>query len=208
MKLSEPATAITDYLLAVELLVLGSLLAVSSSHMPVRLWAASFILMALAAVAGGTFHARRFVLDTTSLQALWNTVRIGIALSFGLLLAASAMSAPGVLGSTLLPAGVAAVFVSLRGSSMPSERGWNRTIRTVAILLPTLPLLLLVQLLSSGSPAGTWLLAGSLVASGAVAIQRSKIKIHRHFNHNDMFHVAMMAGYYFFYRGGLLLRDR
>lgn len=156
MKLSEPTTAITDYLLAVELLVLGSLLAGSSSHMPVRLLAASFLTMALAAIAGGTFHARRFVLDTSSLQALWNAVRIGIVLSFGLLVAAGAMSAPDVLGS----------------------------------------------------PAGTWLLAGSLVTSGAIAIQRSRIRIHRHFNHNDMFHVAMMAGYYFLYRGGLLLRDR
>lgn len=208
MKLSEPTTAATDYILAVELFLLGAMLAGSSSQLSVRLWAASFLVMAVAAIAGGTFHAGRFAFGAPSLQALWNSARIGIALSFGLLLAAGAASTSGVLRWILLPASAVVVFMSPRGFSTPSERGWNKSNKTIAILLLALAVLCLIQLLNSRSPAGMWILAGGLITSAGIAVQHARIMIHRHFNHNDLFHVMMMAAYYLWYRGGLLLRDQ
>jgi len=208
VRLSEPTTAITDYILGVELLLLGSLLAGSSSQISVRLWAASFLVMAVAAIAGGTFHAGRFTFHASLLQRLWNSAGIGIALSSGLLLAAGAMSASGVLRSMLLPASVVVAIMISRGFSTPSGQPWKTTTKTVVVLFLALFVLLLIHLLKNGSPAGIWILAGSLIAGAAIGIQRAGLMIHRRFNHNDLFHVVMMAAYYVLYRGGLLLRDQ
>ena len=208
MKLSEPTTAITDYMLAVELLLLGSLLAGSSTQASVRLWAASFFVMGVAATAGGIFHAGRFSFGASLLQHLWNSVRIGIALSFGLLLVAGAMSTSGVRQSILFAASVLAALVIRRGSSSPSDQARRMTIKGVAILLVLAPALVTIQLLHNGVTAGIWILIGGLIAGGAIAMRRARITIHHKFNHNDLFHVVMMAAYYVLYRGGLLLRDR
>lgn len=207
MRLSEPTTAVTDFFLAIELLLLGSLLAGSSSQVSVSLWAASFLVMAVAAIAGGTFHAGRFTFDSPSLRALWNSVRIGIAVSFGLLLAAGAVSTFGVLRSILLPAGVLVAFMRPRRLFPPSGRGRNKAIRIVAILLLALTVVSLIQLRDNQSSAGIWILSGGVITSAAIAIQRARVTFHPQFNHNDLFHVIMMAAYYFLYRGGLLLRD-
>ena len=57
-------------------------------------------------------------------------------------------------------------------------------------------------------PGSTWLIAGVAVSVVAAVIQARRIAPHRHFNHNDLFHVVQMAALYLFYRGGALLVDR
>ncbi len=42
----------------------------------------------------------------------------------------------------------------------------------------------------------------------AALAQASGVALHRHFNHNDLYHVIQMAALYAFYRGGALLVDR
>ena len=207
MKLSEPTSAVTDFILAVELFLLGALLAGGSSELSARLWAASFLVMGGAAVAGGTFHARRFAMDARSLQALRHASRVGIALSFGLLLAAGAASASGVLRAILFPASAVVVVMSPRGIYLPSERGWTTTNKAVAVVVGALAVLCLIGLLHRPSPAGMWILAGGLVTGAGIAVQQAGVRMLRHFNHNDLFHVMMMVAYYLWYRAGLLLRD-
>ena len=57
-------------------------------------------------------------------------------------------------------------------------------------------------------PGSTWLIAGVAVSVVAAVIQARRVAPHRHFNHNDLFHVVQMAALYCFYRGGMLLVDR
>ncbi len=57
-------------------------------------------------------------------------------------------------------------------------------------------------------PRGRWTAAGVAVSFAAAAVQQSGLALHRHFNHNDLYHVIQMGGLYLLYRGGLLLRDR
>ena len=53
-----------------------------------------------------------------------------------------------------------------------------------------------------------WLIAGVLVSLVAGIVQARRLALHRHFNHNDLYHVIQMAALYAFYRGGTLLVDR
>ncbi len=45
----------------------------------------------------------------------------------------------------------------------------------------------------------------TLVGAG---VQASGFTLHRHFNHNDLYHVIQMAATVMLYRGALLARDR
>jgi hypothetical protein len=58
------------------------------------------------------------------------------------------------------------------------------------------------------APGTTWLIAGVLVSLVAGIVQARRLAPHRHFNHNDFYHVIQMAALYAFYRGGALLADR
>jgi hypothetical protein len=42
----------------------------------------------------------------------------------------------------------------------------------------------------------------------AGALQHFRVAPHRHFNHNDLYHVVQLAAVVLFYRGGLLLAAR
>lgn len=53
----------------------------------------------------------------------------------------------------------------------------------------------------------SWLIGGVLVTLVGGIIQARRIGLHRHFNHNDAFHVVQMVALYAFYRGGVALVD-
>lgn len=57
-------------------------------------------------------------------------------------------------------------------------------------------------------PGMAWLIVGVLVSLAAGIVQARRLALHRHFNHNDLYHVIQMAALYAFYRGGALLVDR
>jgi hypothetical protein len=52
-----------------------------------------------------------------------------------------------------------------------------------------------------------WIIASILVAFGGAIVQQSGFALHKHFNHNDIFHVIQMGGMYLLYRGALVLKD-
>ena len=56
--------------------------------------------------------------------------------------------------------------------------------------------------------ASAWLVAGVLISTFGGLVQSRRVAIHRHFNHNDLFHVIQMVALYLFFRGGALLVDR
>ena len=57
------------------------------------------------------------------------------------------------------------------------------------------------------SPASPWLVGAVLVSLVAGVIQVRRIAVHRHFNHNDVYHVIQAIALFLFYRGGALLVD-
>jgi hypothetical protein len=57
-------------------------------------------------------------------------------------------------------------------------------------------------------PGASWLIAGVAVSLVAGVVQARTLALHRHFNHNDLFHLIQMVALYLFYRGGAMLVDR
>jgi hypothetical protein len=46
-----------------------------------------------------------------------------------------------------------------------------------------------------------WMLAGVAVSVAAALVQASGFALHRHFNHNDLYHVIQAGAMLLFYRG-------
>jgi hypothetical protein len=53
------------------------------------------------------------------------------------------------------------------------------------------------------SPFAVWLIIGVVISFVAAGIQQSGLSLHRHFNHNDLYHVVQMVGLWFLYRSVL-----
>lgn len=51
----------------------------------------------------------------------------------------------------------------------------------------------------------SWLRKGILVSAIGIALMVAKVSFHKHFNHNDIYHVIQMVGLWCFYRGALFL---
>jgi len=58
------------------------------------------------------------------------------------------------------------------------------------------------------APGMGWLVAGVAVSLVALLVQVRRIAFHRHFNHNDLYHVIDMVALYVFFRGAVQLVDR
>ncbi len=53
----------------------------------------------------------------------------------------------------------------------------------------------------------TWLWRAIVITLGGLAIQQSGCGLHRHMNHNDLYHLVQMAGLYCLYRGAASLHE-
>jgi hypothetical protein len=156
--ITEPATMLTDYLLSLVSLFFFFRLRQSDrfqSEISVRLWAIGFLLSALAATVGGTFHGFALYFSASTSKALWN-------ITVFLLGSCSAFMVAGTLTASI----------------------------------------------DRRSATAKWLLTGLAFSMAGLILLASGLALHKHFNHNDIYHSVQVFGLYFFYRGVLLLRDR
>ena len=101
MMITEPATLVTDYLLAAAGITFAILtFRLNSSHRAMALWILAFTCSAVAALAGGTVHGFRNYLGAGLEKGLWD-----IAMSF--------------IGATAAFLISAAIVSSLRRKEMP-----------------------------------------------------------------------------------------
>src|SRR5262245_10404269 len=150
MRITEPTTMITDYLLALA----GTIFAIltfrmHSSHRAVIFWILAFASGALAALLGGSFHGFKSHLSPSTAKSLWDFAMILIGMCTAFLIAASLASS---LGSTELE-------------------------------------------------HVKWIRAGLIISAIGFAIQKIGWDIHPHFNHNDLYHVIQIVGFWCFYEG-------
>jgi hypothetical protein len=156
MNFSEPVTAVTDYALGAASCYFGfSLLrAAPGKSIPVRLWSIGFFALALAAFAGGTYHALRAAADAALLRSMWNITMFSIG-------ATGAFMVAGVMASSI------------------RKKDESRK----------------------------WLLGGMWMTLAGFVVQQSGVRLHMHFNHNDIFHIVQIGALYLFFRGASLLDD-
>jgi len=53
-----------------------------------------------------------------------------------------------------------------------------------------------------------WFVWGILVLAVGAMVQVGGVSLHEHFNHNDLYHVIQMLGFYLFFRGACTMKDR
>lgn len=203
MKLAEPATTITDYLLsaltfffAILLIREGNLKDQSS----ILFWGAAFFAIATAALTGGTFHGFHGM-PSLIRSALWKITVFSIGLSC-LLMLSGTVFASSLSSQKWIYALILLNFLGFAGWMIFRSEYKYVVFNSLIAMFGVLALLIYYQ------PPGTkWILLGVLVSFGAAGIQRSGLSLHKHFNHNDLYHMIQMSAMYLFYRGAMLLRD-
>ena len=209
MRITEPMTMLTDYVLGALALVLALRLyaaASASGQLTIRLWAFGFVMTAVAAFVGGTYHGFIQMIPPGASRVLWKITLISTGFGSASLFGAAVLAAAvGPLQWALLAIVVLKLLVFLevvltRDNFLLVVIDYGSALLAILVaawfLKPT-----------GITPAAGWLAAGVGVSVVAGAIQAFRLAPHPRFNHNDLFHVVQMAAIYCLYRGGLLLRD-
>jgi hypothetical protein len=211
MTISEPATLITDYLLA---LLTGALAyrlwhaaraADEANHKETgrlrRWWVAAFAATAVAGAAGGTVHGFQHVLAPRASGLVWLlTLESLIAAGFA------------VVGAAILFAGLSASMsaraIALAAALFVGYGLWvvSNPLFLWAIVAYAAAFVVLIALRLRAGPldaGGRLLVAGVGVSIVAAVIQQSGWSLHRYFNHNDLYHVVQAVAIWLLYRAAM-----
>lgn len=209
MRITEPMTMVTDYVMGALAFVLAMRLvgdATAGRQLSGRLWAAALVMTAVAAFLGGTCHGFIQWMPGAAGRALWKATLLATGIGSACLLAAAVTAATaGALQRALLAVVVVKLLVYVW--TIATKDHFALVIADYGTALLAVALAAWFIRPSGLTPATWWITGGVAVAAVAGAIQRARVSPHVHFNHNDLFHVVQMASLYLLYRGGLLLRD-
>ncbi|MDH5647438.1 MAG: hypothetical protein OEZ01_15620 [Candidatus Heimdallarchaeota archaeon] len=204
VKITEPMTMITDYIIAIYTVILIFLLLETSVLTSTALWIISLAFLCVGAVLGGTDHGFQDNFTEKTIYRIKQATYlcIGMASLFMLL---------GTIYSSISNEIVIIVFVAI--SIIKSMifiyniRSKNQFKYVIIEYAPSMVLVLIFKIYSLivwNDPSSIWIIIGVIISFISAAIQASKFSLHKHFNHNDIYHVVQMIGIYFFYKGILL----
>ena len=209
MKLHEPMTTITDYILAVLTLVFAvSLFQVAQfdQQTSVWLWGAGFVASSLAAIFGGTTHGFYPYFGRTMQVGIWKLTVYAIGLSTSFMLAGviiASISVPLRQWAMMLMVAKTIIYMAW----MAKHDDFRYVIYDYVLAMVIALFLQVVSATQWQSPSAFWIISGIVVSFIGAGVQQSGFKLHKHFNHNDLYHVIQMISFYLLYRGGLLLID-
>jgi hypothetical protein len=209
VRITEPMTMMTDYAMGALAFVLAMRLATDATagrQLSGRLWAAAFVMTAVAAFLGGTYHGFIQWMPAAGGRAMWKATLLATGIGSACLLAAAVVAAT---AGPLQRALIALVVVKLAAYawSAATKDSFLLVIADYGTALVAVMLAAWFIRPSGLTPATWWITAGVAVAVAAGVIQAAHVAPHVRFNHNDLFHVVQMVSLYLLYRGGLLLRD-
>ncbi|HUP62816.1 MAG TPA: hypothetical protein VNA69_20615 [Thermoanaerobaculia bacterium] len=190
MSVHEPMTLATDYLLCIVASVFAARL-----WRPFRLWALAFLFTAAASLLGGTYHGFVHVLTPLAASALWKATVYSVGLASFFLLA----------GSGRALAVVAAIKLVVFATWMITHDEFLWVIADYGTTLILVGAVQLVAWIKRRAPSARWVLGSILVSVIGAVVQQQELALHRHFNHNDLYHVIQMVALWLLYRGGALM---
>jgi hypothetical protein len=209
VRITEPMTMITDYVMGALAFVLAMRLLTAAGagrQLSVQLWAAALVMTAAGAFLGGTYHGFIEVMPGSAGRAMWKATLLATGLGSACLLAAAVTaSTAGALQRLLV--GVVVLKLAVYVWTITTKDDFTLVIADYGTALIAVLLAAWFIRPSGLTPAAWWITAGVAVAVVAGVIQWAHLAPHVRFNHNDLFHVVQMASIYLLYRGGLLLRD-
>lgn len=198
-QITEPMTMITDYLITLQLFIFIFWLKPSLSNLPKLSFSLMFLATAIGAFAGGTAHGftqylggRRNLTWSIAVQS------IGFATTFFEL---------GIIFEYFngLEKNLAIIFIILQLIvyeywilTKEDVRFSNVIINYGSTMVIALLILSLWYIEEQNTEIG-YLIIAIIIGFVAAAIQQMGFALHKHFNHNDIYHVIQMFGLYFFY---------
>lgn len=209
MQITEPTTMITDYLVAGLSVYFWWQLLQDARERQVKAeswWSWAFLATAVGAMAGGTSHGFTIYLGQLGWLIFWKLTIYSLAMASWCLLVATLISSFKGRTRVLLVVLASLKFVLYAGF-MVRENDFDYVIYDYG---STMLIVLLLQLwcwMHRRTPAAPWIIGGIAVSFAASQIQMSEFTLHRHFNHNDLFHVVQMLGLALLYKGGRRLED-
>jgi hypothetical protein len=204
----EPTTTATDYLITVFAVVFGVRLlrgAFDGRHHSRWLWSLGFLFIGVGAFLGGTSHGFVEHLGDEGQRLIWKATVYSVGFS---MIFAVAGTIEGSISQTFVRNtlhGINATAFAIYAAWMVSHSAF---IYVISYYVPAMTTVALIQLWAfwQGRVASApWIVGGVIVTLLGAVIQQSGFSLHRHFNHNDLYHIVEIAGLWLFYRGVALL---
>ena len=208
--ITEPMTVITNVILGIVAFILAVRLAYQTAAIGSAsggLIAAGLLATSFAALLGATAHGTDPARDRAQRARVWRGALYTAGFISATTLASVAFFAAkgAVRAAILIFAGVKLIAFLVRVARRPEFRIVAADYGgALAVLLVAAAYAAFRWRLDGAS----WLIGGVLVALGGGIVQARRIGFHRHFNHNDLYHVIQLVALYAIYRGGSVLVDR
>ena len=208
--LSEPMTVLTNVLLGGVAFVLGARLcyrAVALGTASVGAIGFGLIAASFAAMLGAAAHGLDPLTDGEQRDRCWRAALTVSGLAGAASIAAAAFfAARGLLRTALLA--MAAIKFLVFIVVVTRQPKFRVAAADYGIGLTVLFVAAVSAMLRGNARGMRWIVAGVIVSLVAGVVQARRVTLHRHFNHNDLYHVIQIVALYFFYRGGEQLVDR
>lgn len=186
MNVQEPMTLATDYLLTIAAAIFGARLWRTN-----RMWALAFFFTAAGSFLGGTNHGFAQVIGPFPAAVLWKLTILSIGLASFFLLA----------GTSRKLVLLAIVKFIVYASWMITHDQFLWVIIDYGVTL----LIVGIAMLVKRGPSTPWVIASIVVSVIGAGVQQSGFDLHKHFNHNDLYHVIQLFALWLLYRGGMLM---
>lgn len=210
MMITEPATTLTDYAIAVESLIFTVLLVrTEQSHLQRsrQLWAATFACVGLAAFLGGTCHGFVNTLGNDVVKVLWQVMLCSIGIASIFMISATVISTLPQRWHGWFLIGISVkTFLYLLWAIQYTHYGYAVADYLSAMLIVIFLEIRAIYKVINPSSAW-WILAGICISGVAVGVQGSGLAIAHYLNHNDLYHLVQMIALYLFYRAAICLKD-
>ncbi len=170
------------------------------------LWGLGFLAAAIAAVLGGASHAVGDQSPTLR-RKLWKGTTLATGFTSASMLASATLACTTQPLKGKLLVSIAAKLLAYCGW-MAAHDKFLYVIIDYGTAMAGIVAFHGPAALRKGAANSRYIVGGVLVSLVAALIQMRKVKLHRHFNHNDLYHLVQIGACYLFFRGGRHLRDQ
>ena len=209
MEIAEPMTMITDYIVTIYTFVLAILLFINFSytnHPAVWYLGITLVITGIGALLGGSAHGFKPSISEKQHNFLWKgtTISLGFAAFFLLLASIKSSSSNSSFITSMNAVAVLQLMIYLYWIRNHDEFLYVIVNYLFAMILVVI--LKIYSFITIADQSSIWILGSIIVSIVASGIQAKKIGIHpKYFNHNDLFHVIQLPGFYLLYKAAFFL---
>ncbi len=198
-QITEPMTMITDYLITLQLFIFIFWLRPSLSNLPRLSFSLMFLATAIGAFAGGTAHGfTQYLGDRHKITWSIAIQSIGFATTFfelGIVLEYFA----GVMKNIAILIVIIQLIAYEYWILSKEEVKFSDVIINYGTTMVIGLLYFAARYIENKDNDIQYLITAIVFGFVAAGIQQKGFSIHKHFNHNDIYHIIQMFGFYYFY---------